>query len=73
MIPYVSLVERLFCEQLYTDMGLNRKTATASMLQILTANYQTILMGDAYMAPEELLDPSGAIYYYHNNNTPGIE
>ena len=25
------------------------------------------------MAPEELLEPGGAIYYYHNNDTPGIE
>ncbi|WP_256867962.1 hypothetical protein [Candidatus Entotheonella palauensis] len=25
------------------------------------------------MAPEELIEPGGAIYYYHNNSTPGIE
>jgi uncharacterized protein with von Willebrand factor type A (vWA) domain len=25
------------------------------------------------MAPEELLEPGGAIYYYQNNDTPGIE
>ena len=36
-------------------------------------NYKAILVGDASMAPEELLDPGGAIYYYHNNDTPGIE
>ncbi|MEQ8279654.1 MAG: VWA domain-containing protein [Deltaproteobacteria bacterium] len=31
-----------------------------------------ILVGDAYMAPSELLDPWGAIHYYHHNKTPGI-
>jgi hypothetical protein len=56
--------------QLYTDMGLNKKIATASVLQTLTANYKAILVGDASMAPEELLDPGGAIYYYHNNDMP---
>ena len=54
-------------------MGLNKKIATASVLQTLTANYKVILVGDAYMAPEELLDSGGAIYYYHHNDTPGIE
>jgi len=24
------------------------------------------------MAPEELTDPGGALYYYHHNDTPGI-
>ncbi|MGE3538972.1 MAG: VWA domain-containing protein [Candidatus Tectimicrobiota bacterium] len=93
MLPYVSLVERLFSaahrathfrdfqyyyfhnciyEQLYTDMRLNKKTSTASLLNVLGADYKVILVGDAYMAPEELLDPNGALYYYHNNDTPGI-
>ena len=60
-------------EQLYTDMRLNKKTPTRSLLQTLDADYKVILVGDAYMAPEELLDSGGAIYYYHNNSTPGLE
>jgi uncharacterized protein with von Willebrand factor type A (vWA) domain len=60
-------------EQLYTDMRLNKKADTAAILQSLDASYKVILVGDAYMAPEELLEPGGAIYYYHNNNTAGIE
>jgi uncharacterized protein with von Willebrand factor type A (vWA) domain len=32
-----------------------------------------IVVGDAYMAPEELLDAGAALYYYHHNPTPGIE
>lgn len=59
-------------EQLYTDMRLNKKTSTTSLLHTLDADYKVILVGDAYMAPEELLDPGGAIYYYHNNDTPGL-
>lgn len=31
-----------------------------------------IMVGDAYMAPSELLDPWGAIHYYHHNKTPGV-
>jgi uncharacterized protein with von Willebrand factor type A (vWA) domain len=60
-------------EQLYTDMRLDKRLSTASVLHTLGAEYKVIFVGDAYMAPEELLDPGGAIYYYHNNDTPGIE
>jgi uncharacterized protein len=59
-------------EQVYTDMRMHKKTSTASLLQVLDADYKVILVGDAYMAPEELVEPGGAIYYYHNNDTPGI-
>jgi uncharacterized protein with von Willebrand factor type A (vWA) domain len=54
-------------------MRLNTKITTPTVLHRLDADYKVILVGDAYMAPEELLDPGGAIYYYHNNDTPGIE
>ena len=60
-------------EQVYTNMRMNQKESTRSLLQTLDADYKVILVGDAYMAPEELIDPGGAIYYYHNNSTPGIE
>ena len=60
-------------EQVYTDIRLNKKQATTVMLHTLAADYKVILVGDAYMAPEELLVPGGAIYYYHHNDTPGIE
>jgi uncharacterized protein with von Willebrand factor type A (vWA) domain len=60
-------------EQLYIDMGMNKKIATPTVLQTMEADYKVILVGDAYMAPEELLEAGGAIYYYHNNDIPGIE
>ena len=59
-------------EQLYTDMRLNTRLSTAAVLQTLGADYKVMLVGDAYMAPEELLDAGGAIYYYYNNATPGL-
>jgi uncharacterized protein with von Willebrand factor type A (vWA) domain len=59
-------------EQLYTDMRLHTRLSTAGLLQTLGADYKVIVVGDAYMAPEELSDPGGAIYYYHHNDTPGI-
>jgi hypothetical protein len=58
--------------QVYSDIRLHKSVSTASLLQILDADYKVILVGDAYMAPEELLDPGGALYYYHYNDTPGI-
>jgi uncharacterized protein with von Willebrand factor type A (vWA) domain len=58
---------------MYTDMGMHKKISTTTILHTLQAEYKVILVGDAYMAPEELLEPGGAIYYYHNNDTPGIE
>ena len=60
-------------EQVYTDIRMNKKTSVQTLLRTLDADYKVILVGDAYMAPEELVEPGGAIYYYHNNHTPGIE
>ncbi len=60
-------------EQVYTDIRMNKKTSVQGLLRTLDADYKVILVGDAYMAPEELTAPGGAIYYYHNNSTPGIE
>jgi uncharacterized protein with von Willebrand factor type A (vWA) domain len=59
-------------EQLYSDMRLNKRVSTSSLLHSLDADYKVILVGDAYMAPEELMDTGGALYYYHHNDMPGI-
>lgn len=59
-------------EQLYTDIRMNQRVSTTTLLHILDADYKVILVGDAYMAPEELLHPGGALYYYHHNDTPGL-
>ncbi len=45
---------------------------TAELLMERPKETYLIIVGDAYMAPSELLNPWGAIHYYHNNQTPGI-
>ena len=49
------------------------KVSTDYLLKTLEPDYKTIIVGDAYMAPSELLDRNGAIYYYQENDTPGID
>ncbi|ETW93710.1 MAG: hypothetical protein ETSY1_38030, partial [Candidatus Entotheonella factor] len=49
-------------EQVYTDIRMNKKTSVQALLRTLDADYKVILVGDAYMAPEELTAPGGAIY-----------
>jgi uncharacterized protein with von Willebrand factor type A (vWA) domain len=57
----------------YRDMERMEKVSTDYLLQTLEPDYKTVIVGDAYMAPSELLDKNGAIYYYQDNDTPGIE
>lgn len=45
---------------------------TADLLRERPPETYLIMVGDAYMAPTELLDPWGAIHYYHHNRTPGV-
>ena len=51
---------------------MHQRMSTAALLRLLEADYKVILVGDAYMAPDELLDPGGALYYYQHNDTPGL-
>ncbi len=45
---------------------------TADLLKERPKETYLIMVGDAYMAPTELLDAWGAIHYYHHNRTPGV-
>lgn len=45
---------------------------TAELLDQRPSETFLILVGDASMAPSELLDPHGSLYYFHRNPTPGI-
>jgi len=60
-------------QELYTDIGQMRAVATRKVLDQADRNYKVILVGDAYMAPSELLSPNGAIDYWYRNDRPGIE
>jgi uncharacterized protein with von Willebrand factor type A (vWA) domain len=60
-------------QELYTDIGQMKAVDTRKILDQTSRNYKVILVGDAYMAPSELLSSNGAIDYWYRNERPGIE
>lgn len=60
-------------QEIYTDIHQMKAVSTRKVLDQAGRNYKVILVGDAYMAPTELLNPNGAIDYWYRNDRPGIE
>jgi hypothetical protein len=60
-------------QELYTDLWQMKAVSTRKVLDQTSRNYKVILVGDAYMAPSELLSPNGAIDFWYRNDRPGIE
>jgi uncharacterized protein len=60
-------------QELYADIEQMKPISTRKLLDQTSRNYKVILVGDAYMAPSELLRPNGAIDYWYRNDRPGIE
>jgi uncharacterized protein with von Willebrand factor type A (vWA) domain len=60
-------------QEIYTDIGQMKAVSTRKILDQASRSYKVILVGDAYMAPSELLSPNGAIDYWYRNDRPGIE
>lgn len=60
-------------QELYTDIWQMKAVPTRKVLDQAGRNYKVILVGDAYMAPSELMSPNGAIDYWYRNDRPGIE
>jgi uncharacterized protein with von Willebrand factor type A (vWA) domain len=60
-------------QELYTDIYQMKAVPTRKILDQMNRNYKVIIVGDAYMAPSELLSPNGAIDYWYRNDRPGIE
>ncbi len=60
-------------QEMYTDIHQMEAVPTRKVLDEAGRNYKVILVGDAYMAPSELLSPNGAIDYWYRNDRPGIE
>jgi uncharacterized protein len=60
-------------QELYTDISQMKGVETRKILDQTSRNYRVILVGDAYMAPSELISPNGAIDYWYRNDRPGIE
>ncbi|MFA4915427.1 MAG: VWA domain-containing protein [Syntrophales bacterium] len=56
----------------YKDIERNEPTSTEALLHNLDNEYKVVLVGDARMAPYELTHRYGAIYYYEQNEKPGI-
>ncbi len=49
----------------------NRSILFEDFIRKYDSKYRVIIVGDAAMAPYELLDRYGSIYYYHRNEIPG--
>ncbi len=57
---------------LYTDMARRESKKTAEVLQNVDETWRCIIVGDAAMAPYELMDSGGAIDMYYLNSDSGI-
>lgn len=58
--------------QVYTDAQHQHSLATAKLLQH-SPQTRVIILGDASMAPEELVYPSGSLYFEDEEATPSID
>ena len=59
-------------ERLYTSMEQREWVPTVDLINNRPEDTFLIVVGDASMAPTELVSPHGAIDYFHHNDTPGI-
>ncbi|MEE2779067.1 MAG: VWA domain-containing protein [Myxococcota bacterium] len=59
-------------ETLYGRIWGREGTLTTDVLQDHDAETFLVMVGDAAMAPTELLSRHGAVDYYHRNETPGL-
>ena len=59
-------------ETLYESMWAQEGVSTEEVMRTLDPDTFLIVVGDASMAPTELVSPYGAIDYWHRNETPGI-
>jgi len=60
-------------DNIYTDIERQDAVSTDHLLRILEPDYKAILVGDASMASQELLERWGAINYYERNEVTGIQ
>ena len=59
-------------DNLYQDIERQEAVNTDHLLRTLEPDYKLLLVGDARIAPPELMERYGAINYYERNETPGI-
>jgi len=56
----------------WKDIEREDSEPTQDLLNRLDDDYSVIFVGDASMAPSELLDVNGCIEYFYYNDTPGV-
>lgn len=59
-------------DNLYQDIERQETVSTDYLLRTLEPDYKLLVVGDATMAPWELMERHGAINYYEQNEMPGI-
>jgi len=59
-------------EFLYSNIELEKRVSTQDVLKQLDDNWLLLIVGDAAMAPSELLSSGGAIDYFHLNRETGL-
>jgi hypothetical protein len=59
-------------QDLWKDIERNDDAATTEFLKQHEQDYKVIFVGDAGMAPSELLDVNGAIDFFYRNEEPGV-
>ncbi len=60
-------------EHVYEDAAFRQRVPVSELISHSDRDEKLVVLGDALMHPAELLDPGGAVYFYANNRTPGLE
>jgi len=60
-------------ENLYTDLAAGEFVPTAEVVRECARAYRLVVVGDASMAPYELLIPNGTLERYRTSNVKGID
>ncbi|BEQ15363.1 vWA domain-containing protein [Desulfoferula mesophila] len=60
-------------QDIFTDIYTSDSEPTGNLIRNLGADYKVIIVGDAFMAPSELVSVGGAIDYYYHNEIAGLD
>ena len=59
-------------QDLWKDIQSDESVPTEEVLRTLSDDYKVVIVGDATMAPSELLDRNGCISWFYQNDEPGV-
>jgi hypothetical protein len=60
-------------QHVYEDAQFRKQVPVSELLSHSDRDEKLVVVGDALMHPAELLESGGAIYFYAQNRTPGME